>query len=74
MPEFTVDVLLAGMAKLNLDPTKTTVALLGLAYKKNIDDLRESPALEIKKIMAERHIPVRVFDPMPQIIDRGDAR
>lgn len=32
------------------------VALLGLAYKPNVDDLRESPALEIAEILAHRGV------------------
>ncbi|GJD47479.1 UDP-N-acetyl-D-mannosamine dehydrogenase [Methylobacterium crusticola] len=31
-----------------------TIALLGLAYKPNVDDLRESPALHIANALAER--------------------
>jgi UDP-N-acetyl-D-mannosaminuronic acid dehydrogenase len=33
-----------------------TIACFGLAFKPNVDDLRESPALEITKHMAERKI------------------
>ncbi|MCA0424816.1 MAG: nucleotide sugar dehydrogenase, partial [Proteobacteria bacterium] len=32
------------------------IAVLGLAYKPNVDDLRESPALEIAHILAERKL------------------
>lgn len=36
-------------------PGDVTVALLGLAFKPNIDDLRESPAVRIVADVAERH-------------------
>ena len=37
-----------------LDPTKRqTVACLGLSFKPNIDDLRESPAVEVVRLLAE---------------------
>jgi len=37
-----------------LDPgRKQTVACLGLSFKPNIDDLRESPAIEVVKLLAE---------------------
>jgi UDP-N-acetyl-D-mannosaminuronic acid dehydrogenase len=35
-------------------PLGTEVAVLGLAFKANIDDLRESPAIEIAKMIAQR--------------------
>ena len=39
------------------------IQILGIAYKKNIDDLRESPALEIIKLLIEKKAEVRFIDP-----------
>ncbi len=40
-----------------------TVALLGLAFKPNTDDVRESPALAIAQALEEAGCDVRAFDP-----------
>ena len=37
--------------------------ILGVAYKKNIDDVRESPALEFIKILNQKKIKTNYFDP-----------
>jgi UDP-N-acetyl-D-mannosaminuronic acid dehydrogenase len=40
------------------------IACLGLAFKANIDDFRESPALKVAQAIAERHGPrVRIVEP-----------
>jgi UDP-N-acetyl-D-mannosaminuronic acid dehydrogenase len=39
------------------------VAALGLAYKPDVDDLRESPAVEVARLLAERGAAVRTFEP-----------
>lgn len=38
--------------------------VLGLAYKKNVDDCRESPAIKILKLLADRGYSIRYFDPL----------
>jgi len=43
---------------------KPTITILGLAYKADVDDLRESPALKIKKIAKSEGFNVKVFDPL----------
>lgn len=63
MPEYTVTRLEAGLKKLNLSLVGTPVALLGLAYKRNVADLRESPALEVLDLLKKAGVKVRVHDP-----------
>jgi UDP-N-acetyl-D-glucosamine dehydrogenase len=48
------------------------VLVLGVAYKKNIGDLRESPALDIMKLLQEKGAVVQFHDPhVASILDDG---
>ena len=48
------------------------VLVLGIAYKKDIDDLRESPALEIIQLLQDKGAEVAYHDPFcPVILDDG---
>ncbi|MEY4403377.1 MAG: hypothetical protein RIR91_1412, partial [Verrucomicrobiota bacterium] len=44
------------------------VACLGLAFKANVDDLRESPAVEITAALAEGGLPVLAVEPHVQAL------
>lgn len=58
MPEYiadSVDAITNNMAK--------KVVILGAAYKGNVDDIRESPALKIAEHLQQRGIEVHVYDP-----------
>ncbi|MDW2113376.1 UDP-N-acetyl-D-mannosamine dehydrogenase [Vibrio sp. 1731] len=59
-PEWVIDKVKIALADfLQANPTKTaknvTIACYGLAFKPDIDDLRESPALDITKAIADFH-------------------
>lgn len=62
MPAFTVEQLSAGLTAARL-PASTPVAVLGLAYKKNIDDIRHSPALTTVSLLQDKKYTVRLWDP-----------
>jgi UDPglucose 6-dehydrogenase len=40
------------------------IGMVGLAFKENTDDIRESPALDIAKMLSERGAVVRGYDPV----------
>ncbi len=63
MPAFTVKQLLNALREKNISLTSARVALLGLAYKPNVDDTRESPAFEIIKELKKHQINFVTFDP-----------
>lgn len=63
MPAYTVDLLLRGLKQKGKKVINSTVAVLGIAYKKNIGDFRESPSFEILKLLKEKSIKVKAYDP-----------
>ena len=63
MPEYTVDraARLLNAAKKSLNGS--TILVLGVAYKQDIDDYRESPAIEVIEILLSRGVSVKYYDP-----------
>jgi len=62
-PETVIAKVLAAAA----DEERPVVAALGLAFKADIDDLRESPALEIVNRIASRHSDITILAVEPHI-------
>lgn len=63
MPHFTTEKTLDALNEIGISIRGQKVALLGLAYKPNIDDCRESPSPRIVKLLEEQGAIVQTFDP-----------
>ena len=62
MPKWVVDKAVEFLEKNGKKLKYSKVLLLGMAYKKNVDDLRESPSLELIKLLHERGASVDYHD------------
>lgn len=63
MPKFTVERIIEGLNEKGIAIKGTRIAVLGLAYKPNVDDCRESPSIKIIKYLREYGAKVVTFDP-----------
>ena len=63
MPHYTVELLEEQIKKLKKTIKNAKVGVLGIAYKANVDDTRESPAFDIINILKTKNADVYVFDP-----------
>jgi UDP-N-acetyl-D-glucosamine dehydrogenase len=62
MPEYTVSVLQDLLNDRGYPLKGTRVAVLGVAYKKNVDDPRESPFYEVRELLNKKGADLTVYD------------
>jgi UDP-N-acetyl-D-glucosamine dehydrogenase len=63
MPEFVVQLVIDALNSQRKSLNGARVHLIGVAYKRDVNDLRESPALEILELLAHRGATVSYTDP-----------
>jgi len=63
MPIHMVNLAEEGLKKINKKMRNSKIAILGLAYKPDIGDTRESPAIRIIEELIERNAEIKVYDP-----------
>ena len=63
MPAYTVELLSDALNNLQKPIKNTRIALLGLSYKADVGDIRESPSLIVRKILEDKGADLRVYDP-----------
>ncbi|MGP1254509.1 MAG: nucleotide sugar dehydrogenase [Kiloniellales bacterium] len=69
MPHYVVERLARALdEKRGVALSRAKLLVVGLAYKKNVDDTRESPALRLIEMLEERGAKVDYFDPYVPVI------
>lgn len=72
MPNYTVELLQDALNEIGLPMKGTAVGVLGIAYKADVDDIRESPSLKIQKAILTHKAKLMTFD--PHIIDKSTEK
>jgi nucleotide sugar dehydrogenase len=73
MPAYTVELLQDALNTVKLPLNGTKIGVLGLAYKANIDDLRESPAFKIIEELKKHRAAIETFDPYVKSLSTAKA-
>lgn len=83
MPEYTVELMQDMLNRIKLPMNGTTIGILGVSYKDNVADLRESPALKVIEHAKKHSANVITFDPyipehstessLEEILDKSTA-
>jgi len=63
MPEHVVELIRYSLNDLAITIKNSNILLIGMAYKKDIDDVRESPSLDIMALLEEQGAMVDYYDP-----------
>ncbi len=63
MPNYVVEKLGAALNNVSKPLKNSKVLILGVAYKKNIDDQRESPSLKIIQLLQQKGVHIEYHDP-----------
>ena len=71
MPYFVLEQIAAGLNGHRKSINGSKILVLGLAYKRDIDDLRESPSLTILELLRQRGAIIAYNDPYFPTVGRG---
>jgi UDP-N-acetyl-D-glucosamine dehydrogenase len=63
MPHYVVSLIGEALNRIRLPLNGSRVVLAGVAYKRNVDDIRESPALDLLSLLQERGAELAYTDP-----------
>ena len=74
MPDFVVEKVSHALNDDRKSVNGSRVLVLGIAYKRDIDDMRESPALDVMRLLEQRGAVVAYHDPhVPSFREEGES-
>lgn len=72
MPEFVQEKAWRSLNQLGVAPSRSKIMVIGVAYKKNLGDFRESPAVDVIRLLQKDGVTVTYHDPyVPHFSDHG---
>jgi len=76
MPEYVVDRVTRALNEYGTALRGAKVVVLGVAYKRDISDVRESPALDVMKLLDNQGAKISYCDPYVPLVhfDKGDKK
>lgn len=74
MPEFVREKAYRVLNRQGVAPSRARVLLMGMAYKRDLEDWRESPALEVLRLLEADGVTVRYHDPYVPEVHVGNQR
>ncbi len=63
MPKYTVDAIRCALLQKDVELSKSKILLLGMTYKKNTSDIRESPAIKVANNLVKEGATCSFIDP-----------
>lgn len=69
MPEYVVNKISSALNSKRISINGAGIVVLGVAYKKDVSDLRESPALDVIRLLQEKGASVSYCDPLVPVIE-----
>jgi UDP-N-acetyl-D-glucosamine dehydrogenase len=74
MPEHVVELVADALNRVKKSVNGAKLLVAGVSYKRNVDDVRESPALDIIRLLESKGATVAYTDPHVPKLDAGNGR
>jgi UDP-N-acetyl-D-glucosamine dehydrogenase len=74
MPHYVRELVIRALNKQSKSLKDARVLILGVAYKKDVGDMRESPAIKIIELLCESQVQVSYHDPYVPVFEEGHIR
>lgn len=70
MPDWVIDKVLYALNEQKKALNGSKVLVIGISYKKNIDDMRESPSVQLMKLLQDKGADIYYYDPYVPIFPK----